>query len=665
MRKAAFFITALSFALIAASLPTALAAAQDTGPAAAISSPAHSAVISGDTATVTVLFDAGEDAEVIAAELYVDGELHATAPVSPPASSGSAKLTWGCGEFDEGRHTLTARVYDSLGHSRAVDVEVVLQAVTSGGDAERVRVEIIAPRGGQEISGKAQVRVAADESRVRYVMLLIDDVFVALTNMPPFTFSLNTTRYLNGLHVLRATAFDFSDNPTDSDPVNVMINNPGGRTEMRTESPAETAQPAPSPEPAVVAAEALPAETVAPPAAPASAPQSASTSAPAAPIGTPAGASTPITAAAGLEQAIGQGGTPAEATIATPSGTVQPTAAAQAVAPPRATPAAAEVIVPDASAAPTPAQPALAASAAQPSVDARSSAAAGADVAAASHGPAAATAATEAAAPLGTLPPQAVQIAMARTSPAVGVGPVAVMAAPEARAPVTSGSAIEASPGITTEATVAPSEEAPAEPAQQVAALPPQLEPAVVAAVPEPMPADAALTAAEAGVQVAALAPEMSMSADSAAMAEITTTPPPAPVHIARAPSPPIVVSATRSERGDVILHTVRPGEQLGTISARYSVPTEAIARLNGLHANAELAAGRTLRIPWQSSLVLNGESVYTDVPVLTEGGISLAPFRAIVEHAGGAVHWIPASRQVRAKAFARDIWVTIGSRAA
>ncbi|UCH35675.1 MAG: LysM peptidoglycan-binding domain-containing protein, partial [Armatimonadota bacterium] len=128
---------------------------------------------------------------------------------------------------------------------------------------------------------------------------------------------------------------------------------------------------------------------------------------------------------------------------------------------------------------------------------------------------------------------------------------------------------------------------------------------------------------------------------------------------------PPIVVSATRSERGDVILHTVRPGEQLGTISARYSVPTEAIARLNGLHANAELAAGRTLRIPWQSSLVLNGESVYTDVPVLTEGGISLAPFRAIVEHAGGAVHWIPASRQVRAKAFARDIWVTIGSRAA
>ena len=487
MRKAAFFVLALSLALVMIGVGAALGAETDPpGPTAAISSPAQAAVITGKTATITALFDAGSDAKVTAAELYVDGELHDSVALSPAVSSGKCKLTWRCGEFEAGKHTLTARVYDSSGHSRAVDVEVVLQRTAVPGAGIRVRVEIIAPKAGQEISGSTLVRVAADDSRVRYVMLLIDDVFVALTNMAPFSYMLDTTRYLNGPHTFRATAFDLNDDATDSNPVSAIINNPGGRTEMRGHAGTSTAA-------------AQPTEAAAP---------------------------------------------QARAGLAPPAQTAPMTAAWSVAKPPAAAAA--------------PRLPAL--------------------------------------------------------SQAEG-------SSPKSR-PV--------------------------------------------------LPRDAAMTAAEAGVQVAALAPGIAQTAERAPAAAMAAMRQPVASHkiepvtqIARAPSPPVVVSAVPSGRTAVVLHTVRPGEQLGTIAALYHVPAREIARFNGRSSAAQLAAGETLRIPWSSAIMVDGKPVYTDVAVVNEGGIALAPVRAIIERAGGVVHWLPASRQVWAQASSRDIRVTIGSRTA
>ena len=674
MRKAAALGIIFGIALLAAGLAPAAAAGDAPGPAAAISYPTQASVITGEKATVTVLFDAGSDTLVNAAELYVDGALHDGIAISPAVSSGSCKLTWRCGQFAEGDHTLTARVYDSSGHSRAVDVAVELKAARGDRGGQRLEVTIVAPAEGQEIAGQTQVRVRTDESRVRYVMLLIDDVFVALTNMPPFTYSLDTTRYLNGRHTLKATAFDLGDSAHDSALVNVIINNPGGRTEMRAEpAPQQTMatpgiiEPQAAPEPAARAAEPAPVPSA--PAATSAEPAPA----PGAPATTTAGASAPDAADGIAAEAAGPAN-PTGPSFAMPRAAVQPTPPAVVAAP-----------SPPAPAAPEPPAPPMT----QVAVDAQPTAATAAPSSVVAEEPIAVASAPAMSEARGALPAQAVQVAMAPTVPAAAPAarPVAAVAVagdlatvrvePAAFTPARPAQALSATDQgmeVPSSAHAAASIGAPptarpqpSKPAAQVAALPAAPQPAVVRTA---LPADAALTSAS-SAPAAALAPEMAIAAvgqdcilPSGAQIE-NLRHRPAPVQVARAPSAPVVVVATRSERGDVILHTVRAGEQLGTISARYQVPLAEIARFNGLSASAQPAAGRELRIPWASGLMLNGEPVYTDVGVASEGGISLAPLRAIVEHSGGVVHWIPARKQVRARAFAREIEVTIGSRVA
>jgi LysM repeat protein len=668
VRKAVAFSVTLTILLVTSVL-IAFPAEAPVGPAAAISAPAHAAVITGDTATVTVLFDAGTGSKVTAAELYVDGELHDTVAVSPPVSSGTCKLTWRCADFDKGKHTLTARVYDSTGHSRAVDVEVMLESAAGAGKAQQLRVEIMAPAEGQEISGTTQVRVAADESHVRYVMLLIDDVFVALTNMPPFTYALNTTRYLNGPHALRATAFDLSDVPTDSPTIHVVINNPGGRTEMHEQPGAETGSPAPSPAATAPATPPAPVtQSVTPPPAQtiseapgvkSSAPAAATapSAPPGQPIATAADASAPDTAAAGLDAAMGQSGNPSAPSIAVPRGIVA--APAKAAAAPRLAPAIAKASTASA-ARPLAAKPVASAPAApRPMADARLTAATASSAPATSDEPTSAPSSPAAADQRDSIPAQATRIAMAPPAPASvekPVEPAVATAAHEVEAATVSDDAAEATSKVAAASVISR--------LPKIAALPAASRTPVMVAPATALAADAAPTSAPGGIQVAALAPGMAQGNRIAPA--ITRAPKPAaPVQIARAPAVPAAVSATVAEQGEVIVHTVAPGEQLGSISAKYEIPAAVIARFNGFTSQAKLAAGRTLRIPWKSALVLNGEPVYTDVPLTNEGSITLAPFRAIVEHSGGAVHWIPAKQQVRALAFSHDIRVTMGSRAA
>ena len=732
MRKAAFaqrdprcsatWSTSVAISLVLITVSCAIAFAGETaaGPTAAISSPQHSAIITGDTASVTVLFDAGAEAKVTAAELYVDGELHDSTAMSPPVASGSCRLAWRCSEFKPGRHVLTARVYDSTGHSRAVDVEVALEAARRG-DADQARVQIIAPTEGEEISGLTQVRVQTDESRVRYVMLLIDDVFVALTNMPPFTYSLNTARYVNGPHTLRGTAFDLGDERIDSPVVHVIINNSGGRTEMR--APAATAaaatasavpSPSAAPGPAAPAPAAAAAAPGGPPAA-ASPPSQQPPGAPAAPAATPAGVS-PETGVAGSDP-VSMTGRPAGSSLATPGAAPSPMPARPAASPVQATPPVettpATEIAPAARPAPAataspiaernsrPAlgQPVLPTAAIEPApmTMAATRPAANPPVAPAQEARATSAAGRSAAAISGDAVTVASQPEAAGERPVAPAGVMQVAAAPSISREVEdvgSPAAVTLAPGMTAAAAFHGAVEmalVAAHPTQTISAAPrtnPRLAPSAaanamtrMAALPAPMrtepaavvtsvPAksvDATATEASSPVQVAALASEISEGPAAEPSAEIARSPKlsAAPVRIARAPAAGEVMSATVGERGEVIVHTVRPGEQLGDIAARYAVPAGVIARFNGLTEGAGLVAGATVRVPWQSAVVLNGQPVYTDVALASEGGITLAPFRAIVEHSGGVVHWIAARREVRALAFSRDIRVTIGSRVA
>ena len=88
-------------------------------------------------------------------------------------------------------------------------------------------VSITDPQAGQTVTGTINVAVAAtDASGVASVRLQIDGFqLAAIDTTSPYTFSLNTAAFANGLHTLTASAVDGLNNAGTSNPVSVFFSN--------------------------------------------------------------------------------------------------------------------------------------------------------------------------------------------------------------------------------------------------------------------------------------------------------------------------------------------------------------------------------------------------------------------------------------------------------
>ncbi len=107
-----------------------------------------------------------------------------------------------------------------------------------------------------------------------------------------------------------------------------------------------------------------------------------------------------------------------------------------------------------------------------------------------------------------------------------------------------------------------------------------------------------------------------------------------------------------------------RSGESLAAIANRFKVTPKSIQIANGL-AGQSVPAGSILKIPGTFDIVMNNKRVAFDVTPRIQGGLPLAPFRQIFEHAGGAVVYFPDTREVRAANDDKDIKLKIGSKEA
>ena len=134
------------------------------------------------------------------------------------------------------------------------------------------------------------------------------------------------------------------------------------------------------------------------------------------------------------------------------------------------------------------------------------------------------------------------------------------------------------------------------------------------------------------------------------------------PIVIAKAPTAVSEVTAVEEGPAGVILHTVKPGQELGRVAGVYGVSAETLAHANNLNAGQTLAAGEVLRVPVaQGRLYLDGRRLASDVPTTFVNGIAAGPFRYIVEHSGGTVIWTPADRSIVALGFSKSIVLWIG----
>jgi len=260
----------------------------------------------------------------------------------------------------------------------------------------------------------------------------------------------------------------------------------------------------------------------------------------------------------------------------------------------------------------------------------------------------------------------------------------AVRTVDAAPAPIVSGAtrAAAAAPAVAPEASAgAPAEPAPstAGPATNEAAGPVRIAKApamarreaiaapVSTAVPAAMAGAAAAVArtpvAPAGASVSPepvrIAKAPAMGRQQGAAAPVTTA---TPVVIAKAPSAVREIAVVERSPAGIVLHTVRPGQELGRIAATYGVPIETLATANSATSGRALSAGETLRVPVaKGELYLDGQRLASDTPTLFVSGIAAGPFRYIVEHSGGTITWSPADRSVAASGLGKDIRVWVG----
>ena len=88
-----------------------------------------------------------------------------------------------------------------------------------------------------QVQGKVTLRIQAQDpsGKPPYVSLFIDHGFKTLRNYAPYEFSWDTTAYANGYHTIEAFGYNDAQDVGHAQPLRVFVNNPGGRTERRTD----------------------------------------------------------------------------------------------------------------------------------------------------------------------------------------------------------------------------------------------------------------------------------------------------------------------------------------------------------------------------------------------------------------------------------------------
>jgi LysM repeat protein len=234
----------LALAVLSLALIPTLAAAATQAPEVAITSPEEGLTVTTANVRLQAGFAAAGDAGVKALEFLVDDVSVDLRELDPAQASGSVSFLWLARGYADGHHTLCVRAIDSDGVTGEAAITVLLRAPQP---AIATGVRIASPSDGQTVSGKATIQVDVDDPGLaRYVIFLIDDVFKAMTNVRPFTYAWDTTRYLNGPHTVKAQAFIAGEREAESPAIQVTVSNPSGATAMR--SPKLTATPvAPAP----------------------------------------------------------------------------------------------------------------------------------------------------------------------------------------------------------------------------------------------------------------------------------------------------------------------------------------------------------------------------------------------------------------------------------
>lgn len=621
--------------LLGLGITPVLAAATKAAPTVVITSPAPGVTFATDQVEVTAVFTAPAGAAISQVELLVDGTVVQTAALDPAEESGEITLTWEASGYLDGKHQVVMRVTDTKGRVARTGMPTTLKRGMPDPDSP---IRITSPARNTTISGVVDFRVDTDPS-VKYVIFLVDNVFKAMSNLRPFSYSWDTSGYLNGLHRLQARAYLGDGSDVLSTAFAVRVDNPSGATTLKPVAPGPAVAPKPAAAPAHTTPSVLP-----PPQHTASAtPYSPAVAVGRAEIGTPGTA--PYVSPAGdlvtppttvLAERTPAGADLKVATVAEASQTTSAPAAgasASVSAPPPPSPT--RIVATDAVAS-APASTAAAASATSPSV-------APVQVAAL---PTPASAPSRAGASEALPAPRTSQ----PTPPTeASSAPVAAQTA-AATTPKPTPPTVTAATATTKPATVTMATAPTAAPKATAAAKPvTPLAPAKVVAAPTAPKTAQTVTAASPAKPVAAAVQTAKVISAPKAVTAAKPAVPVAPVRVAQAaPAPnPAAVAAPAK--------TAEPARPVTVALLPTPPATENPAPKLTAEPKAEPVA----------SVIVNGEPLTPGYPTLMESDsegqtCTLLPLRAVVEQLHGIVLWEHETKQATAEARGHRAVVTV-----
>ena len=122
--------------------------------------------------------------------------------------------SWDTTALMAGRYLVTATAYDLAGESALDTVTLRLQGECSDGDCPPSSVRIINPVDEARVCGSLTIEViAVDDVAIDSVEIEIDDVRRGVAEDPPYRYDWDTTVYDNGVHTVRAVAYDTAEQP--------------------------------------------------------------------------------------------------------------------------------------------------------------------------------------------------------------------------------------------------------------------------------------------------------------------------------------------------------------------------------------------------------------------------------------------------------------------
>lgn len=199
--------------------------------------PTEGASLTAKQIPVTVTLQAPRG--TVGLDFLVNGIVYKSYRVEHKGGAVKVPLTkWETAELPAGRYTLTV-----IARNKVADASASLRLYLTGDRVPCSPLRIETPEEGAMVAGRIEVRTNVDQADGSNAVLMVDGKLRAITNVPPYSFDLNTDILAKGLHSLQVQVYGANGDIVYSKVTSIQVADPQVVAAARSGQPHVAAQP--------------------------------------------------------------------------------------------------------------------------------------------------------------------------------------------------------------------------------------------------------------------------------------------------------------------------------------------------------------------------------------------------------------------------------------